>query len=75
MEITYRITQAEYLRALKLQKKSKSGAIVRTVIFWFFVLICLMMLWGVVQRLAPSSDHTDTPSAAIQSDNITPESV
>jgi tellurite resistance protein TehA-like permease len=76
MEITFKITQAEYLRAVKLRKKPKSGAIVKTVMFWVLVLTCLTVLWTVFRPGATSSGRADATSAVVtQSDDATPESV
>ncbi len=64
MEFSYKLTEAEYLRASKLRLKSAGkGATVKTVLIWVFILICLMLFWGVVTRNArkPAVD----PSAPI----------
>jgi hypothetical protein len=51
MEFSYKISEPEYLRAWKLYCKARSGnKLLRTVMFWVFILVCLMLLWGVVEK-------------------------
>ena len=35
---------------LRREKESLVNSSVKTIMFWVFILICLMLLWGVVQR-------------------------
>jgi hypothetical protein len=72
MEFSYKITEAEYLRACKLGRKSTSNAVFKTVMFWFFVLVCLVMLWAVVQKNSQPADTTDQPVVTEESTS-TPE--
>jgi hypothetical protein len=78
MQITYRVSEADYQRAWKLRVKGGFGQnkIVRTIMFWVFILVCLMMLWAVVtktsERRAESSPEvveqsSDESSAPQQS--------
>jgi len=60
MEFSFRISQAQFLAAWKLN--SKRGAtfrVVKRILFWVFILICLCLLWGVVER---SSQHPRSES-------------
>lgn len=52
MQITYRVSEADYQRAWKLRVKGGLGRsrTVKTIMFWVFILICLMMLWAVVTK-------------------------
>jgi hypothetical protein len=59
MEFTYRISEADYLAAAKMRRASMGNATVQRVLFWCFVLVCLVVLWGVVSR---SSTHTSSNS-------------
>src|SRR5580704_16346309 len=34
---------------------------VKTIMFWVFILICLMLLWGVVQKSANMGKDTEVP--------------
>jgi hypothetical protein len=56
MEFSYRISEKEFGRVQKLHIAGRSSsARKKTVLFWVFILICLMLLWGVVQRTSPNS--------------------
>lgn len=53
MEFSYKLTEAEYLKASKLRLKSAGkGTTVKKVLIWGFILVCLMLFWGVVTRNA-----------------------
>ncbi len=41
---------------------------VKTIMFWVFILICLMLLWGVVQRSANMGKETEIPYSQLFSD-------
>jgi hypothetical protein len=67
MEFSYKITEAEYVQACKLGRKVSSRSLFRLVMFWVFVLVCLMMLWGVVRRNSQQPDVSDQPAVTEQS--------
>jgi hypothetical protein len=51
MEFTYRISEAEYLNAAKLRLKgTRRFGTIKTVLFWVFIFVCLMLLLSVVQH-------------------------
>ncbi|HTW79137.1 MAG TPA: hypothetical protein VME23_06335 [Terracidiphilus sp.] len=53
MEFSYKLTEAEYLRASKLRlKRAGKGPTFKKLLIWVLVLVCLMILWGVVTRIA-----------------------
>src|ERR1039457_181854 len=56
MEIAYRLTEAEYLNAWRLRTRGGRSKAIRIiaffVFFWAFILICLVLLWTIVQRNA-----------------------
>lgn len=59
MELSYRISEQDYREAWKLQCKSlRKAGVVKTIAFWVFILVCLMLLWGVVSR-----SHQDAASS------------
>jgi len=71
MLFSYQVSEADYLRAWKMRMKIGSrGKIVKTIMFWVFILVCLMMLWAVVTRnsekrsedVAPAVTQSDQPS-------------
>ncbi len=66
MEFSYRLSEAEYLRAWKLRREAAHGSrAVKTVLFWFFILICLMLLWAVVNKSSkPHQNQIEAPQAA-----------
>jgi hypothetical protein len=72
MQITYRVSEADYRRAWNLRLKGSFGQnkIVKVISFWVFVLVCLMFLWAVV---AKSNDgKTDTSPTTEQSTDESP---
>ena len=70
MEFSYKLTEAEYLRASKLRLlRAGKGATVKKIIIWVFILVCLMLLWGVVTRnaLEPAVDVSAPVPASSES--------
>jgi len=69
MEFSYRVSEAEYFQAWKLRQKllmSKYG-VTKTILFWVFILICLSLLWAVVQRPAHGRGSRTAAPAAVAS--------
>jgi len=53
MEFSYRISEAQYAQAWKLRRAGRSAqATLRTVVFWVFIVICLLILWAMVSKSA-----------------------
>lgn len=50
MEFTYSISEEEYVKANKLARKMMRSSIRKTVLFWLFVVVCLTLLFLVVQK-------------------------
>ena len=51
MEFSYRISEAEYLRAAKLQLKGGSRArLLKLVLIWGLILVCLVVLLGIYHK-------------------------
>lgn len=63
MQLTYQVSEADFRQACKLRLRSGfRGAVLKTGMFWFFVLVCLTMLWMIVTRnTARTSDDASTP--------------
>jgi hypothetical protein len=60
MEFSYRISEAEYKQAFRLRLKAGGRAqTLKTVMFWVFVLVCLMLLWAVVERSSNQQSTTE----------------
>ena len=54
MEISYRISEKQYQRIRAVQNLSITrSATLKTILFWVFILVCLILLWSVVQHAAP----------------------
>jgi hypothetical protein len=71
MEFSYRISEAEYAAAFKLRSRQASGsAVVKTVMFWVFILICLMVLWTVVQHSVPHPQPAEYRPSIPSSTNV-----
>jgi cytochrome c-type biogenesis protein CcmH/NrfF len=64
MEFSYRISEAQYLQARKLGfERGSKPAKVKTILFWLFIFICLMLLWTIVQKSA-TQRRSDIPVPA-----------
>jgi hypothetical protein len=65
MEISYKISEKEFSEAWALQNAANTRSrMLKTVLFWVFILICLMLLWSVVQHVAPAQSPAHTGQAA-----------
>ena len=66
MEFSYAVGEAEYIQAWKLRQKSVFGkfATGKTVLFWIFILACLLLLWAVVNRSPGAKDSRTTAPVA-----------
>ncbi len=53
MEFSYRISEKQYAQALKLGIGRRAGnAGLKTIVFWVFIAICVLMLWAIVSKSA-----------------------
>jgi hypothetical protein len=50
MEFSYTVSESDYLAAWKLRRAPGLSKTLKTVMFWVFILVCLMVLWGFVTR-------------------------
>ena len=62
MEFTFKVSEAEFLRAWKLRSNQQGSRTVRTVLFWIFILVCLVLLWGVVEKSKQTKGGSDQPA-------------
>jgi hypothetical protein len=63
MEFSYRISEAEYRKVSILEQiGSARSAQFKAVVFWIFILVCLVLLWLVVSRSAPTGPVRISPS-------------
>jgi hypothetical protein len=70
MEFTYRVSEQQYAEAWKLRVKARSRqATIKTVVFWIFILVCLIMLWFVIQKDASVPPAPSQPVTAAAGDN------
>jgi len=73
MEFSYRVTPEDYKQAFQLRRQQNSlvSRTMKTVMFWVFILVCLTLLWSIVQRKPNlSKPGTEvTPSSAPISDS------
>jgi hypothetical protein len=72
MEFSYKVTESEYLNALKLRISAGRSRVVKTVVFWVFVLICLMLLLSIVQKTS-RIDNMARESSTAQTDDAQTE--
>jgi len=50
MELSFKVSEANYRQAWKLRSKSPRSKVIKVVFCWIFILVCLMLLWAVVQH-------------------------
>lgn len=51
MEFSYRVSEKQYLQAMKLRvSKDYRSRRMKRIGFWVFILVCLIVLWTVVER-------------------------
>jgi hypothetical protein len=74
MQLTYQVNEADFRQACKLRMRSGlGGKTLKTVMFWVFVLVCLMLLWAVVTRSNEKrSEDSATPVTQSQQDSQAP---
>jgi hypothetical protein len=66
MEFSYKISEAEYMSAFRLKLKPTARfGVVKAVMFWVFILVCLLLLYSVVQKHAQQPPIRD--EAIVQS--------
>ena len=67
MEFGYRITEKDYVSACRMAMKSRRAGLGKTIAFWCFIVICLMLLFTVVQKqtMMPVSPNP-TPAPATE---------
>jgi hypothetical protein len=81
MEFSYRISEDDYVRGCRMAMKAKRPSVFKTILFWAFIVICLVLLFSVVSKsnhVAPASDsqyvaqddaQTDVPAPQISTRN------
>jgi hypothetical protein len=63
MEFSYKLSEVEYVRACKLGRKASSRSVRKKVMFWVFIIACLMLLWAVIEKAKHRPDVSDQPPA------------
>jgi hypothetical protein len=71
MQCSYEVSEADYLKAWKLRCKGVSRQTTpKLIMFWVFVLVCLMVLWVVVSKSSRSAAPAiDNHQAAADEDS------
>lgn len=64
MEFSYRLSEAEYLQAWRLGRKASSKPVVKTIMFWVFILACLMLFFVVMEKQNQPVSAPDDSSAS-----------
>jgi hypothetical protein len=73
MEFSYRVSETEYLSAWKLRRGAvRRGWALKIVLFWVFILVCLVLLWTIVKRQNRSHEGV-TNAPAMTRSNIESE--
>lgn len=62
MEFSYQISESDYVSACKLAIKSRRSGTTKTILFWAFIVICLVLLFGVItrQKQLPADSEVDS---------------
>lgn len=63
MEISYKLTEAEFIRGARLERKASSRSSLKTALFWMAIMAGLMILFAVIRSRNPQAP--DTTSAAV----------
>jgi hypothetical protein len=70
MQFSYQVSEADYRRAFKLRT---SGRNFKILMFWAFILVCLLMLWAVVSKTnARNSEDSAPPVTQSDQDSQAP---
>lgn len=65
MQFSYRVSESDYLRSRKLiAKQFRRGVPGRQVLFWLFILICLVLLWTIVEKDSKQASSNAPSSGA-----------
>jgi hypothetical protein len=65
VEFSYKISEAEYIQAAALRMKTPRVKSFKAVMFWIFILVCLVLLWRVVEK---NENHMRDQTSAAQSE-------
>lgn len=62
MEFSYQISESDYISACKLAIKSRRSGTTKAILFWAFIVICLVLLFGVItkQKQLPADSEVDS---------------
>jgi len=71
MEFSYTVSEKDYLRAWRLRNKNLTA---KTIIFWAFILLCLMLLWSVVSSQSTSRPAQNSQTSAARQAGTPPAS-
>jgi hypothetical protein len=50
MEFSYRVSEKDYVRAWRMAVKSRKSSIFKTIFFWAFIIVVLVLLFGVIEK-------------------------
>jgi hypothetical protein len=67
MEIRYKVSEAEFVRAARLERKTSSRSSLKTTAFWIFIMFCLMLLYASIRPGRDQAAGSSLPSAQQQS--------
>lgn len=63
VEFSYKISEAEYIQAAALRMKTPRVKSVKAATFWIFILVCLVLLWRVIEK---NENHVRDETSAAQ---------
>jgi hypothetical protein len=70
MQFSYNITEDDFVKAVRLRCR-RGSTLAKTILFWIFILICLLLLWGGISR-GTQSRAIDEPPPSSSADHWIP---
>jgi len=67
MEFSYTVSESDYVAGWKLRRPRR---LLKSVMFWVFILVCLILLWGVVTRSHDAQPVELEPASRASTDPV-----
>lgn len=68
MEFSYKVSEADFRQAWRLERKASSRSSLKTAAFWVSIMICLLMLYKAIQpnrQQSPVSSHLSVSQTSV----------
>jgi len=67
MEFSYTVSEADYVAGWKLRRPRR---LLKSAMFWVFILVCVILLWGVVTRSHDAQPVEPEPASRASTDPV-----